>query len=455
MALNPSKNSSSRTPFDDALVDDPQSPRDTQPLTPRPAPAQTQAGRRLPPQVVPPSTQADDVQSAATGAAVMQAPHASHTPLSPHAVRRNTTLTRRLPTTTLVGLAMAGGALGVILISALVSRLTPRPNAAGLSPDDTPPAALRPVAPGYVARVPVEPGSAASSAAPPGTQTLKPPDGDADEPVASVAPDTHLRSPAPDAARGASPATRADERAPAARRSDAAGASGDRSSTRRSEGSSEGSLRAGREEHDADSDATVLPIPAGGGEGSVHNGRGYAITPPRGFKLVQSGRRTIWRGPGGAQILVETAPVGNRSPRRDWEKMDAALARKYGERYRSRGISDTNLAGREAAAWEFELDTRSGTTRKIDVAVHHRGRGYAVLGSAPAGRFEEVRPQLEAAIRSFEIRQAEPGSQSGQRRTSSRARRRESSRRETRRDESQSRDETTSDDGAPVRSEGY
>lgn len=131
----------------------------------------------------------------------------------------------------------------------------------------------------------------------------------------------------------------------------------------------------------------------------------YEISPPSDWKQRQSGRRSIWQGPRGAQLLVETSDEVGASPRRDWERLDKALAKKYGERYRSLGIRETTLAGLPAAAWEFELRSKNGsTTRKLDIAVHHRGRGYAVMGSAPVESFEEMRPQLESAINSFRLR---------------------------------------------------
>jgi hypothetical protein len=112
----------------------------------------------------------------------------------------------------------------------------------------------------------------------------------------------------------------------------------------------------------------------------------------------------MWQGPSGAELLVETTSSAGPSPRADWEKLDKSLARKYGSRYRSLGIRETTLAGLPAAVWEFELESKSGaTTRKIDVAVHKGGRGYAVMGSAPAGRFDEVKPQIEEALNSFSL----------------------------------------------------
>lgn len=163
-------------------------------------------------------------------------------------------------------------------------------------------------------------------------------------------------------------------------------------------------------------------------EAWVHPRTGYAISPPAGFKRQRTGRRTIWRGPGGAQLLVETTNAPGASARADWERLDAALAKKYGRNYRSLGIRETELAGRPAAVWEFEISSKRGTTRKIDVAVHERGRGYAVLAEAPASRFDEMRPQLEAAIASFQppdkdkVRDAAPSRSTsrGQRRSESR-----------------------------------
>jgi hypothetical protein len=199
--------------------------------------------------------------------------------------------------------------------------------------------------------------------------------------------------------------------------------------------------------------------------------RGYAITPPAGYRLQRTGRRTVWRGPNGEQILVETGS-SNGTPREGWERLDKALARKYGNKYRNRGIRETTLGGKSAAVWEFEIDTPSGTQRKIDIAVHHQGRGYAVLGQAPAARFEEARPRIEAAIRSFELqrqRDVASSTRSSSRRdndniTSTRARRTSPAPRsgaQNNREDfgSESRRDAASNDGVdetpPVRSEGY
>jgi hypothetical protein len=100
---------SSRTPFDNDLVNDPHAPRDTQPLSAQnptapgavqppgsspPVGTQINASRQLPPQVVTRGHN-DDTTS--------------------HSVPTGN-LTKRLPTSTLVGFALAGGAVVVLLL---------------------------------------------------------------------------------------------------------------------------------------------------------------------------------------------------------------------------------------------------------------------------------------------------------------------------------------------------
>jgi hypothetical protein len=252
-------------------------------------------------------------------------------------------------------------------------------------------------------------------------------------------------------------------------------------------------LSTGRDERDTDSESSIPRDTASNGDSGgasstrdkprdtgSRNGvnssgrryssrRGYAIIPPAGYKLQRSGRRTVWRGPGGEQILVETGST-NGTPREGWERLDKALSRKYGSKYRNRGIRETTLAGKPAAVWEFEIDTPRGTQRKIDIAVHHGGRGYAILGEAPANRFEVARPRIEAAIQSFELqrrREEASSTRSTSRRddddaVENRSRRSGSvPRAETRNNRDDSGDvgrrnaESDDDNAAPVRSEGY
>ena len=136
----------------------------------------------------------------------------------------------------------------------------------------------------------------------------------------------------------------------------------------------------------------------------VEKRRAYSIRPPREFRVVQKGRRTIWKAPNGAQLLVEVGDNDGEAPRAGWEKLDRALARKYGSRYQSRGIRNTTLNGREAAAWEFDLKQKNGVVvRKMDVAVVDGKNGYAVLASAPVEKFEAMRPTFDRVLDSFQI----------------------------------------------------
>ncbi len=135
----------------------------------------------------------------------------------------------------------------------------------------------------------------------------------------------------------------------------------------------------------------------------IERKRSYSIRPPSGFEISQRGRRTVWQGPGKSQFLVEVGDANGESPRAGWEELEKGLQSKYGSRYRSHGIRDTTINGRDAAIWEFELQTPKGRVRKMDVAVHDGKNGYAVLGSAPAADFESYRPGFERAIRSLQI----------------------------------------------------
>lgn len=445
------------TPFDNDLLHDPQAPRNTQPLSVPSPPTQTPpastptvqtpaVSQALP---LPPTVQAPPVQQPVAPAFIPTpvVPTSNFAvnsrPLPPQVVSGNLSddddaavttpqsgaKTGRLPTPTLIGLAMAGGALGVTLLSAFFYRSVPRPVVKGLATSTTITEPRSATAPRVV---PMPDGSSgedqtdsdartSSSAANRATNKTRgasnssPRDDASDDSRASISVEDGASDNAinMDSARSDNAD---DDAATTPGQSDDAPARSNRSANisrsdnaRRDSGEASGARTSRNDASKSDSNRAESGKSGTSGRAekvSASRGGGYSITPPSGFRLIRKGRRTIWQGPGGAQILVETALAGNRSPRRDWERMDAALSKKYGARYRSRGISDTNLAGRAAAAWEFELDGPRGTTRKLDVAVHHRGRGYAVLGSAPAQNFESVRPQIEAAINSFQIEDA-------------------------------------------------
>ncbi len=103
---------------------------------------------------------------------------------------------------------------------------------------------------------------------------------------------------------------------------------------------------------------------------------------------------------------METGKAGKGSSRSAWENLERDLKKRYGDRYKSLGISDGQLAGQPAAIWEFELTGKDGITRrKIDIGIKHNGRGYAILGSAPKDNFDAVFPQIRAAVDSFKLKE--------------------------------------------------
>ena len=139
----------------------------------------------------------------------------------------------------------------------------------------------------------------------------------------------------------------------------------------------------------------------------------YELTPPAGFSLRQKGRRTIWKHENGAQILVETGKAGKGSLTDGWLRLERDLQKRYGKGYKSLGIREGQLAGKPAAIWEFELTGKDGVTRrKIDIGIQHEGRGYAVLGSAPKQSYDDVSPQLSAAIESFKLKSSDDSQKS-------------------------------------------
>jgi hypothetical protein len=154
---------------------------------------------------------------------------------------------------------------------------------------------------------------------------------------------------------------------------------------------------------------TVSGAAVRSGHRFVHPVTAYSITPPAGFRLVRIGQRTVWQGPEGTQLLVETTLSPGPSARSGWEQLHTTFVKKYAKRYRSHGITETSLAGRPAAAWEFALTTAAGTRYKRDVAVLDRGVGYGILVSAPPERFAAWWPQFETALQSFRLPLEPPG----------------------------------------------
>ena len=330
-------------------------------------------------------------------------PRAASTPSAPSTPSAAPTgRLQLLPMPTLIGLAVAGGALIVVLVPALMRGMIPTvpvkqfPAEVAVrepasSPEEMPPAPSNAETP-----LPQQPNSNDSSQV-----VIESESTNRDQPRSEAPRSNTSRSNTPTQTGTLDDAD--VSKSASSERGDSSSRDGVESRERVGEtnrDTTESARASGQGESNKRSGSSVKKANKSGAW--MHPRTGYTISPPSGFERRQTGRRTIWRGPGGAQILVETTTAPGTSARADWERLDAALAKKYGRNYRSLGIRETELAGRPAAVWEFAISSKRGTTRKIDVAVHAHGRGYAVLAEASAARFDEMRPQLEEAIASFQ-----------------------------------------------------
>lgn len=387
-------NGSSRTPFDDDLVSDPGAPKDTQQL-----PTQSSGGAQpiRPSRLLPP--QAGSAPTPYAGVTPNMPPVAtSAPPLGPAPTPPNDTSQlslKRTPTSTIVGLSMAGGAVAVLLISMVVRGVVHRSLSVATAPTPVTASGMAQPTPLNAELMPT-PGPVEAHN-PPATDAARPADIAPAPDAPGVASTTTSHSPAP---------------RPGSRRS--VGPLTPEASTSRDDTTDEA---AAKQEKDPALAIPAEPKPTpdsqdaattATGDDTVsqpykHRRAGYVITPPAGFKLVKRGQRTVWEGPDGVTLLVETTARPGRSPFGDWLRLDGRLRQKYGQHYRSHGIDNTTVAGQPAAIWDFEIDTKSGTVRKIDVGVHSNGRGYAILGSAPLLKFDAAHSQLESAIRSFDL----------------------------------------------------
>ena len=483
MSLPPPSNQNpvpNRTPFDDDLVANPNAPRHTQPLPaqqPAPVPvvppaspapqtptnAQSSTQPTFTPTFTPttpsplpsgPSTFSGVPSSGVPTSGVPPLPR-QVIPADDDAPVQTTTLSaRRVPMSVIVGLAMVGGAIGVVMLSSAFGRLAPRPDSPGVITAEqeqsrnanqtaTAPAALA------TPRVAVAPPRTSKPAANGQTDSDSTDSNSANADLTNpddVSPDdASLDAPMPDVAEpggqdgrgvrsgsGSNPNVATtprrtndtsnnrvsdngavDSDAP---NDDTADSSTPRNQDLRSDSNrnlsrdNSGSANSGdnRSDNSAANDPAASPRDIEYSNQDVkpryvERRRSYSIRPPSGFQIAQRGRRTVWQGPGKAQFLVEVGDAEGASPRQDWENLERGLRRKYGKRYRGYGIRETTINGRQAAIWEFELQTPAGRVRKVDVAVHDGKNGYAVLGSAPAEDFENYRPAFDRAIRSLQI----------------------------------------------------
>ena len=121
--------------------------------------------------------------------------------------------------------------------------------------------------------------------------------------------------------------------------------------------------------------------------------------PPAGYALVSTGARTVWRGPGGLELLVESEAHPRGTPVGDWFDLHARYVRAHPHDYRVVEIARKTLGGRPGAVWEFTL----GPVQKVDYATHAEDVGYAVMISGPKAALSRARAGLEEAAASFRL----------------------------------------------------
>jgi len=329
----------------------------------------------LPSQVVPSQAALNAPSSTNAPANPTNAPPLSPTPTSTRSATPSSQLpASRLPMATIAGLAAIGGALAVVFGSSLFRRAAPVPNTVS-SPTITVPTP-RNGTNNVIIQQPVNETNSVIATPEPRKKPTKI--------VPSATPDIIVQD-----ARDETTETTNDVPARDAFNSDT-----DATSDANPDATNEYSNDSNNPYDNASSAASRF----------IERRRSYSIQPPREFRLTQKGRRTIWKGASGAQLLVEVGDNDGKTPRAGWETLERSLQKKYGAKYRGRGIRDTTLNGREAAVWEFDLEQRDGTVvRKMDVAIAEGKNGYAILASAPVERFEQMRPTLERAVNSFQI----------------------------------------------------
>ena len=355
MSLPPNPNQNpvpNRTPFDDDLLNDPNAPRHTQPL---PAPQQSA-----------PSSTGNALPSGPSAVAPSLPPQVAVNGTAAKTTNTTSLSERRFPLSVIVGLAMVGGALLVILVSMALGKLMPRSNN-----QKTAQTTLKTPTPSAPQVVMVPPST-------PDANNLPTPQQPANSLQNDVSPDNST-----------TPDISSPDGAPTPNSSDADTSTPDTSDT---------------DSPDADATPQTNASQTSAPDGVYRSRkRNYSIRPPKDFRIVQSGRRTAWHGPQDTKLLVEIGAVDSSSPRKGWEKLDRALQKKYGAKYQNGGIRETTINGRQAAVWEFDLELKSGRVHKMDVAIHEGNRGFAVLATAPADDFENWRTRFENTIQSLQI----------------------------------------------------
>jgi hypothetical protein len=134
----------------------------------------------------------------------------------------------------------------------------------------------------------------------------------------------------------------------------------------------------------------------------LYRGRRFTARVPAGWKLLEDEAQkegyveSKWQSSASAEdtILIDTSPATDLTLEQDAAPVHADLERAAGYQQVSYGPGD--LSGVDSWMWVFRI---SGDER-IDYFFDSCTRGFGVLGSSPASRFEQMRSTYRAVAQS-------------------------------------------------------
>jgi hypothetical protein len=147
---------------------------------------------------------------------------------------------------------------------------------------------------------------------------------------------------------------------------------------------------------------------AGSADLTVNAARGgtFAIHPPSGWSRESSGEQhdgfveSLWRSPDDtdAYFLVDYTPGFAASARAGAQGVRGLYLNGRVSDYDEWDFSATTIGGYDAQRWEYE----HRGLHKVDTFVSACGTGYAILGAAPAGHWDDYADLYASATDTFE-----------------------------------------------------
>lgn len=134
----------------------------------------------------------------------------------------------------------------------------------------------------------------------------------------------------------------------------------------------------------------------------LYRGRRFTARVPAGWKLLEDEAQkegyveSKWQSSASAEdtVLIDTSPATDLTLEQDAAPVHADLERAVGYQQVSYGPGD--LSGVDSWMWVFHI---SGDER-IDYFFNNCTRGFGLLGSSPASRFEQMRSTYRAVAQS-------------------------------------------------------